>query len=70
MAMTLRDAQNTVAPSALAGRICELLAQSRRYQDQLERIDDELEVLRERIANIGAPRETESVQPDEEERQA
>jgi hypothetical protein len=52
--MNLTDAMGRI-DSPLAERLKEIVGQSRRYQEQLDRIVRELDQLQQQIAEMGAP---------------
>ena len=58
--VNLRDAYDSVLPSALAMRIKELHRQSQRYQESLTRLQDELDRLQAMIADIGSAKQADA----------
>jgi hypothetical protein len=72
MGMRISEAESSTVPSALAARMLEIRGQSRRYQGQLARLQDELEELQVRIKALGcdAARGQEDGEAEERERGA
>jgi hypothetical protein len=48
------EASESIIPSALVSRVRELVVQSHRYQEKLERLSAEIDHLNQRIARLNA----------------
>ena len=67
--MQISEAESAALPSALAARMLEIRGQSRRYQGDLARLQDEVEDLQVRIKALGSDAGRQRDEQEGDERQ-